>query len=86
MFSLEGDSREREEEVRELEESSWHLAGWSVVGNIVSTTSTECVEEDPVDGVLVARTGLLVPTIMGSNDDSSEEELSVSGDWALILG
>ena len=86
VFSLEGGSREREEEVRELEESSWQLAGRSVVGGIVSTTSIESDEEDPVDGVLVVRTGLLVPTMMGSKDDSSEEELGVSGDWALVLG
>ena len=53
---------------------------------IVTTTSMESDEEDPVDGILVARTGLLVPTMMGSNGDSSEDELRVSGDWALVLG
>ena len=86
VFSLEGDSREREEEVRELEESSWQSDGQSIVGGIVATTSMESDEEDPVDGALVARTGLLVPTIKGSEDDSSEEELRVSGEWALGLG
>ena len=83
VFSLEGGSCEGEEEVRGLEESSWQSDDRPVVGGIVATTSMESDEEDPVDSALAARAGLLVPTIMGSDDDSSEEEL---WDWALVLG
>ena len=86
VFSLEGGSCEGEEEVRGLEESSWQSADRPIVGGIVATTSMESDEEDPVDGALAAQAGLLVPTIMGSEDDSSEEELWVSGNWALVLG
>ena len=86
VFSLEGGSCEGEEEVRGLEESCWPSDDRPVVGGIVATTSMESDEEDPVDGALAARAGLLVPIIMGSDDDSSEEELWVSGDWALVLG